>query len=156
MAKAEKKKKKPATKANAKKEATKKERPAKRVTGIGGIFFKSEGPGKMREWYQSHLGIAADEYGTTFGWRHESDTSRRGITTWCIFPHTSNYFDPSKQSFMINYRVNNLKQLLEELRKEGVQVVGEMQEFEYGKFGWIVDPDGNKIELWQPVDEIIK
>jgi hypothetical protein len=124
-----------------------------RVKGIGGMFFKSAAPEKLRDWYQQHLGIASNEYGTTFSWRDPDDPSLKCVTAWNIFPASTKYFDPGQQPFMINYRVENLKALLEELRKEGVQIAGEMQEYEYGKFAWIMDPDGNKIELWQPVDE---
>jgi predicted enzyme related to lactoylglutathione lyase len=126
-----------------------------RVTGIGGLFFKSQNPDKMREWYERHLGIASDQYGGKFEWRDLSDPSLKCTTAWCIFPDATKHFDPGKQPFMINYRVENLKALLAELEKAGVQVVGKMEEYEYGKFAWIMDPEGQKIELWEPVDEKI-
>ena len=122
-----------------------------RVTGIGGLFFKSKDPEKTRNWYQTHLGIPATEYGATFHWHKEDGT--KGFTVWCPFKHDTKYFAPSEKDFMFNYRVADLEGLLKVLKEEGVTVVGEMQVFDYGKFGWILDPDGNKIELWEPVDK---
>lgn len=124
----------------------------KRVTGIGGIFFKSGDPQKTREWYQRHLGIQTGEYGSTFEWRHAEDPDRKGYTVWSPFEESTTYFEPSRKEFMINYRVDDLESLLAALREEGVEVVGEMEVYDYGKFGWILDPDGHKIELWEPVD----
>lgn len=123
----------------------------KRVTGIGGIFFKSEDPNKLKEWYKRHLGIDSDQYGFVFKWQ-EGAKDGNGTTVWSPFAKDTDYYNPSKLEYMINYRVDNLVELLEILKKEGVQVVGEMEEFEYGKFGWIMDPEGRKIELWEPVD----
>lgn len=124
----------------------------KRVTGIGGIFFKCKEPDTMKEWYKQHLGFNTDQYGTTFEWRKPGNPEEKGFTVWSTFKHDTTYFQPSSKDFMVNFRVENLKALLEELRKEGVQAVGEVQEFEYGKFGWIMDPEGNKIELWESND----
>lgn len=127
----------------------------KRVTGIGGIFFKSEDPQKIKEWYGKHLGFEISDYGSTFRWKdlNDPDTKIPARTEWSPFDEKTTYFGPSEKPFMINYRVENLVELLNELRKEGVTIVGEMQEYPYGKFGWIMDPDGNKIELWEPRDE---
>lgn len=126
----------------------------KRVTGIGGIFFKTDDPEQTKTWYKKHLGINSGPYGGTFEWRHASEKDKKGFTAWSPFSENSDYFDPSEKEFMVNYRVENLEKLLEVLEEEGVQVVGEMQEFEYGKFGWVMDPNGVKIELWEPNDDV--
>lgn len=128
----------------------------KRVTGIGGVFFKSDDPKKTYEWYGKHLGINCNEYGTVFEWRDKEDKENIGSTSWSVFKKDSTYFDPSEKPFMFNYRVENLVDLLKILQEEGVTIVGEMQEFSYGKFGWILDPEGNKIELWEPIDEVFQ
>lgn len=127
----------------------------KRVTGIGGIFFKSDDPSKLNSWYKNHLGLDVSEWGTVFKWKEldNPDAKTPAQTIWNPFKSSTTYFSPSEKPFMLNYRVENLAELLEELRKEGVTIVGEMQEFSYGKFGWIMDPEGNKIELWEPVDD---
>jgi predicted enzyme related to lactoylglutathione lyase len=124
----------------------------KRVTGIGGIFFKTENPELIRSWYAKHLGIGMqDQHGAVFTWGKEG-TDEKGSTVWSPFKKTTTYFQPSEKDFMFNYRVENLEALLALLKEEGVQIVGEMEVYEYGKFGWIMDPEGNKIELWEPVD----
>lgn len=125
-----------------------------RVTGLGGIFFKSSNPKKTKEWYKKHLGIKSDQYGGTFEWRHAEDKNRKGFTAWSVFSEDSEYLDPAEKEFMINYRVDDLEQLLKVLREEGVEVIGEVEEYEYGKFGWIMDPNGIKIELWEPNDKV--
>ena len=125
----------------------------KRVTGLGGVFFKCQDPEKMKEWYQNHLGLETKQDGSTFSWRDVDNPEKRCMTVWSPFSAGTKYFEPSEKPFMFNYRVENLVGLLEALRKEGVTVVGEIQEYDYGKFGWIMDPEGNKIELWEPVDE---
>ena len=122
-----------------------------RVTGIGGLFFKAQNPQLLKEWYRKHLGFNTDEWGCTFWWRDKNNKS--ASTQWSAFDQNTDYFSPSTKDFMFNYRVHNLSQLLQQLRNEGVTVAGEIQEYSYGKFGWIVDPEGNKIELWEPVDE---
>jgi len=123
----------------------------KRVTGIGGIFIKSADTKRLRDWYQKHLGIDIEEWGgTAFRWTGPHNPDGRGSTVWNIFEASSNYFDPGSAPFMVNYRVENLHWLVAELRKEGCQVIDKVDESEYGKFGWVVDPDGNKIELWEP------
>lgn len=124
----------------------------KRVTGIGGVFFKCEDPDRMKEWYAEHLGLKTDQYGTLFESRNTDKPEEKTYLQWSPFSAKTKYFEPSQKEFMINYRVENLERLLEELKKEGVQIVGEMQVFEYGKFAHIMDPEGNKIELWEPVD----
>jgi predicted enzyme related to lactoylglutathione lyase len=125
----------------------------KRVTGLGGVFFKTQNPDQIKEWYNKHLGIDAGPYGATFEWRQKDDPEKPGTTAWNPFKETTQYFSPSEKSFMINYRVDDLEKLLEALRSEGVEIVGDMQAEVYGKFAWIMDPEGNKIELWEPVDE---
>ncbi len=124
----------------------------KKVTGIGGIFFKCKDPEKMKEWYKSNLGLQTDDYGTSFEWRHSDSPDRKGYTAWSTFPETTNYLEPSKKDFMINYRVENIEALVEELKKDGVHVVDEIETFDYGKFVHILDIEGNKIELWEPDD----
>lgn len=120
----------------------------KRVTGIGGIFFKTEDSTRLKEWYSKHLGIVTDQYGAAFSW--QDTQGKTGHTVWSLFKKDTEYFKPGDQEYMINYRVENLEELLITLKEEGVQIVGEMETFEYGKFGWIMDPDGHKIELWEP------
>ena len=124
----------------------------KRVTGIGGIFFKCDDPEKTKEWYNKHLGIQSDKYGVMFQWRKAGDPDKKGCTVWGPFEEKTEYFSPSKKPFMLNYRVENLEKLLEALKEEGVEVVGEMETYDYGKFGWVMDPEGNKLELWEPLD----
>lgn len=125
----------------------------KRVTAIGGIFFKCDDPKAQRNWYANHLGLKTDDYGATFEWRKSDKPDEKGYSVWSTFKKDTDYFEPSKKEFMINFRVEDLDALLIELKKEGVQIVGEVQNFEYGKFAHIMDPEGNKIELWQSIDE---
>lgn len=122
----------------------------KKVTGIGGVFFKSDDPQAMNEWYAKNLGLTTSAYGTTFEWREADDPSKEGSTSWCTFPMDSKHFDPSAKPFMINYRVADLVALLEELKKENVTIVDEIAEYDYGKFVHVLDPEGNIIELWEP------
>ena len=124
----------------------------KKVTGIGGIFFKCKDPNKMREWYKAHLGLNTNQYGTVFEWRQASDSTKKGFTQWSPFNESTKYFEPSTKDFMINYRVADLEALVEELRKEGVTVVDKIEKYDYGKFVHILDAEGNKIELWEPND----
>lgn len=126
----------------------------KKVTGIGGIFFKSKNPETTKQWYAQHLGLKVDNYGSTFWWKDQN--GKDCLTQWSPFKSDTDYFDPSSQPFMVNYRVENLTELLTELKNAGIKQVGEIQEFDYGKFAWIMDPDGHKIELWEPVDEQLK
>jgi predicted enzyme related to lactoylglutathione lyase len=122
----------------------------KRVTGLGGFFFKSQDPTTLRNWYREHLGIESQAWGAVFPWRDNDNPDIEGATAWNLFREQNDYFAPSEKPFMINYRVENLVALLELLKAEGVEQVGEMQDSEYGKFAWVMDPEGNKIELWEP------
>lgn len=124
----------------------------KRVTGIGGIFFKCKDPKNMRAWYQTHLGINTNQYGAVFEWRQGVDSSKKGFSQWSPFKETTSYFAPSTKEFMINYRVDNLTALVEELKKEGVTLTDTLESYDYGKFIHIMDPEGNKIELWEAND----
>lgn len=123
----------------------------KRVTGIGGIFVKSNDPAGLREWYRKHLGIDFEDWGgCAFRWNSDDNPSGIGTTVWSVFDASSEYFAPSGAPFMVNYRVADLHALVAALRAEGCQVMDKIDESEFGKFGWVVDPDGNKIELWEP------
>ncbi|MBI3883990.1 MAG: VOC family protein [Sphingobacteriales bacterium] len=124
----------------------------KKVTGIGGIFFKCKDPNKMNEWYKTHLGFDTTQYGTNFEWRQDEDPTKKGSTQWSPFAETTKYFEPSAKDFMINYRVNNLEALVEQLKNEGVTIVDKIEDSPYGKFIHIMDVEGNKIELWEPAD----
>ena len=125
--------------------------PAQKVTGIGGVFFKSKDPKALVTWYGKHLGLKTDDYGSTFWWKdiNGADCS----TQWSPFKEDTTYFQPSEKAFMQNFRVQNLEALLQNLKQDGVTVVGEIESYDYGKFGWILDPEGNKIELWEPIDK---
>ena len=125
----------------------------KKVTGIGGIFFKCKDPKQMREWYQKNLGISTNEYGAVFEWYQGADSTKKGFTTWSLFKETTTYFAPSEKDFMINYRVENLEALVNDLKSNGVTVVDTIETYDYGKFVHILDAEGNKIELWEPNDE---
>ena len=122
----------------------------KKVTGIGGIFFKCKDPNKMKEWYKTHLGLNTNDYGATFEWKDAADSTKNGSTTWSPFAETTKYFEPSTKDFMINYTVENLVELVEELKKEGVTIVDKIETYDYGKFVHILDVEGNKVQLWEP------
>jgi predicted enzyme related to lactoylglutathione lyase len=124
----------------------------KKVTGIGGIFFKCKDPKKMKEWYQTNLGLNTNEYGAVFEWRQGGDSTQKGFTQWSTFSEKTKYFEPSTKDFMINYRVHDLEALVAELKKNGVTVTDKIETVEYGKFVHIMDIEGNKIELWEPND----
>jgi len=126
----------------------------KRVTGIGGLFFKSKDPKASKAWYKKHLGFNTDDYGCTFWWK-DSD-GKDASTQWSAFKADTNYFEPSKKDFMFNYRVENLEALLVELKAENATIIGNMETYDYGKFAWILDNEGNKIELWEPIDAALK
>lgn len=126
--------------------------PTKKVTGIGGIFFKCKDPGKIREWYATNLGLNTNAYGAVFEWRQGADTAKKGFSQWSPFNEKTKYFEPSTKDFMINYRVEHLESLIDELRKNGVVITDSIQTVEYGKFVHIMDIEGNKIELWEPND----
>jgi len=122
-----------------------------RVLGIGGIFFKAQDPERLRAWYREHLGLAvADWGGVVFESLPTSPAGRQATTVWSIFPASTPYFEPSSAGFMINYRVEDLDQVLAALRSEGCQVEERVESSEYGRFGWVLDPEGNRLELWEP------
>ncbi len=124
----------------------------KKVTGIGGIFFKCKDPKKMREWYKTNLGLNTNQYGAVFEWWQGADSSKKGFSQWSPFNEKTKYFEPSTKEFMINYRVANLDALINELKKANVTITDTIQSVEYGKFVHIMDIEGNKIELWEPND----
>jgi len=124
----------------------------KRVTGIGGIFFKCKDPKKMTAWYQQHLGLNTNPYGATFDWYEGADSTKKAQTQWTPFAETTKYFEPSKKDFMINYRVENLVTLVDALKREAVTIVDTIETYDYGKFVHILDVEGNKIQLWEPID----
>lgn len=126
----------------------------KKVTGVGGIFFKCKDPQQIKNWYKTNLGLNTNEYGTMFEFRHADEPDKKGYLQWSPFSEDTEYFEPSKKSFMINFRVENLEELVDELKNSGVQVVDDIATYDYGKFVHIMDPEGNKIELWEPVDEV--
>ncbi len=123
----------------------------KRVTGIGGIFFKAKDAPALRAWYQRHLGIDVQEWGgAPFTWTDGRGQPVGGTTIWCIAPSDSDQFAPGTAAFMINYRVEDLRALVTLLREEGCRVLEKIEESEFGSFAWVIDPEGNKVELWQP------
>jgi predicted enzyme related to lactoylglutathione lyase len=124
----------------------------KKVTGIGGVFFKCKDPKKMTEWYQKHLGLETNPYGATFEWYETPESKTKAQTQWTPFAETTKYFAPSSKDFMINYRVENLESLVEELKNEGVTILDSIAVYDYGKFVHILDAEGNKVELWEPID----
>ena len=125
-----------------------------RVTGIGGIFFFSKNPKETNEWYGKNLGLAIDEWGSPFEFRNANRPEEINYLRWSPFDEKTDYFKPSDKQFMINYRVNNMEGLIKKLRDNGVTIVDDIQEYEYGKFVHIMDNEGNKIELWEPVDSV--
>ena len=127
----------------------------KRALGIGGIFFKAENPEKLARWYERHLGLSIDKSfnGYTFDWKSEKHRPEKGYTLWSPFKSDTDYIKPSSKDFMINFIVDDLEQLLKVLAAEGVEQVDEMQDTEFGKFGWVLDPEGHKVELWEPAEE---
>jgi catechol 2,3-dioxygenase-like lactoylglutathione lyase family enzyme len=122
-----------------------------RILGIGGVFFKSANRDQMREWYSKHLGLADKGEGVMLPWREHDDPQKEHVTVWTVFPSSTDYFDPSHASFMVNYIVDDLDALLDRLKQEGVKIDAKRMNESYGRFAWIYDLDGNKIELWQPV-----
>ena len=126
----------------------------KRVTGIGGIFFKAKDPAALGAWYKKHLGIDVQDWGgAAFRWTDDDGKPKAGTTIWSVGSADGDMYAPSKSSFMINYRVADLQALLLALRSEGCNVLEKTDDSEYGKFGWVMDPEGNKVELWQPPEE---
>lgn len=123
---------------------------SKKVTGIGGIFFKCKSPVQMREWYSKNLGLATNEYGSMFEFRKSDPPNEKAYLQWSPFNENTDYFEPSDKQFMINYQVENLDALVEELRRDGVTILDSIAVYDYGKFVHILDPENNKIELWEP------
>ncbi|HAP01012.1 MAG TPA: glyoxalase [Bacteroidetes bacterium] len=126
-----------------------------RVTGIGGIFFKSRNPKETQEWYGKNLGLSIDQYGSPFEFRNANRPDEINYLEWSVFKDSTKYFLPSEKEFMINYRVQNLKGLVRNLRESGVTIVDTIETYDYGKFVHIMDNDGNKIELWEPIDSVL-
>ena len=126
-----------------------------KVTGIGGIFFFSDDPDEIRAWYGKNLGLAIDEYGSVFEFRNANRQEEVNYLRWSPFEKESEYFDPSKKEFMINYRVQNMDALVAKLKKSGVVLLDSIATYDYGKFVHILDPEGNKIELWEPIDSVL-
>jgi len=124
--------------------------PRGRILGIGGVFFKSANRDQMREWYSKHLGLADKGQGVMLPWREHDDPQKEHATVWTIFPGSSDYI-PATQTFMVNYIVDDMDSLLDRLKQEGVKIDPKRMDESYGRFAWIYDVDGNKIELWQPV-----
>ncbi len=125
-----------------------------KVTGIGGIFFKSQNPKETKEWYGKNLGLAIGEYGSSFEFRNSNRPDEINYLQWSPFAENTDYFAPSEKEFMINYRVQNIVALVEKLKENGVTIVDEIETYDYGKFVHIMDNEGNKIELWEPVDSV--
>jgi catechol 2,3-dioxygenase-like lactoylglutathione lyase family enzyme len=124
-----------------------------RVTGIGGIFFKSDDPEKLYAWYEKHLGLKRNlqTQAVVFPWR-KAEGGKEGMTLWSLFPRDTKYFEPSQAAFMLNYRVDDLDAVVAALRAEGVEILGR-EDYDYGRFAWILDPEGNRIELWEPAKQ---
>ncbi len=125
-----------------------------KVTGIGGIFFKCKNPKVTKDWYGKHLGLAIDDYGSSFEFRNAHRPEEINYLQWSPFEEKTDYFQPSEKEFMVNYRVQHIEQLVEQLKAAGVTVVDEITTYDYGKFVHILDPEGNKLELWEPVDKV--
>lgn len=125
-----------------------------KVTGIGGIFFRTKNPQETKEWYGKNLGLAVDNYGSPFEFRNANRPEEINYLMWSPFEEGTDYFAPSEKEFMINYRVQNIEGLVKKLRENGVIIVDTITEYDYGKFVHIMDNDGNKIELWEPVDSV--
>ena len=131
----------------------KKQKP--RVTGIGGIFFRSSDPEGSKTWYREKLGLSTDDYGAVFEFRNARQPDQINYIRWSPFEQTTDYFSPSEKEFMINYRVEHLEEMVSQLRENGVTILDEIASYPYGKFVHIMDDDGNKIELWEPVDKAL-
>lgn len=125
-----------------------------KVTGIGGIFFFSEDPAKTKEWYSKNLGLEVNQWGSTFEFRNAHRPEEINYLQWSPFKSGSEYFSPSSREFMINYRVQNIEVLVQKLKENGVTVLDEIETFDYGKFVHVMDAEGNKLELWEPVDRV--
>lgn len=125
-----------------------------KVTGLGGLFIKSSDPAELKKWYEENLGLPCDDYGHLFSWLKKDKPDQIGYTQFSVFDQNTEYLKPSTKDYMINFRVDDLEAMIHRLKEEGMEVVGEIENYDYGKFGWVMDPDGNKIELWQPIDEV--
>ncbi len=125
-----------------------------KVTGIGGIFFKTKDPNATKEWYRENLGLATDQYGSSFEFRNTNKPEEINYLQWSPFTNDTDYFQPSTKEFMVNYRVQHIERLVENLKKAGVTICDKIETFDYGKFVHIMDLDGNKIELWEPIDHV--
>lgn len=125
-----------------------------KVTGVGGIFFFSDNPEETKAWYSKNLGLEVNEWGSTFEFRNANDPHEINYLQWSPFEKGSEYFNPSSKEFMINYRVQHLEKLVEKLKLNGVTVLDEIETYDYGKFVHIMDLEGNKIELWEPIDSV--
>ena len=149
---------KPVKKENMSKEANKEkenmENLTPKVTGIGGIFFFSENPEQTKKWYAENLGLAVNEWGSSFEFRNAHRPDEINYLQWSPFKEGSEYFEPSKKEFMINYRVQNIEGLVKNLKENGVTILDEIETYDYGKFVHIMDAEGNKIELWEPIDSV--
>ena len=124
-----------------------------KVTGVGGVFFKCKDPDKLKEWYRDHLGLEVDKYGVLFSYEKDPAPGKKAYLQWSPFKEETDYFEPSKKDFMVNYRVVNLEALAKELKANGVKILDDIETYDYGKFLHILDLENNKIELWEPVDE---
>lgn len=122
------------------------------VTGVGGVFFKCKDPKAIKEWYGNNLGFKTDEHGTLFEFREGRDPEKKGYLQWSPFSEKTKYFLPSEKEFMVNFRVRGIEQLVENLRAAGVTILDSIETYDYGKFVHILDPENNKIELWEPID----
>lgn len=127
----------------------------KKVTGVGGIFFKCEEPEKIKSWYNKNLGLNTNEYGCLFEFRNIEKPEQINYLQWSPFKQDTTYFQPSEKEFMINFRVENIELLVNELKENGVTICDEIASYDYGKFVHIMDPEGNKIELWEPIDKAL-
>lgn len=125
-----------------------------RVTGVGGIFFQCDDPKEMREWYAEHFSLIADDYGALFEFRDGNDPDKKAYLQWSTMSRGAKHFEPSKSPFMVNYRVEHIEALVEQLREADVTILDEIASYDYGKFVHILDPEGNKVELWEPVDAV--
>jgi len=127
----------------------------KRVIGIGGIFFKAKNPKALADWYQKHLGLPIDKSfgGFAFQWNAPSKRPQKGYTIWSPFEEDTEYMKPSNKSYMFNFIVDDLERLMQQLQSENIEQVNQITDTEFGKFAWIMDPEGNKVELWEPREE---
>lgn len=125
-----------------------------RILGVGGVFFKSENPDALKDWYKQHLGFNTDAHGTMFSFLTEEIPHRKGYLQWSPFPRDTDYFSPSTKEFMVNYRVQNIEAMVEKLKAAGVTILDDIASYEYGKFVHLLDGENNKIELWEPVDQV--